>query len=920
MQKDGPKRFRPPEAFLRRANTKGSAAVKHIDNGETIDGKRLDPARYAKNCVVISCSAGAEADIVVSQRHGVWATTKKNTDNARAMWDAYLSAKTKTPPLLLFTSFVKDGLRPIYGIALMQGPPTQDIYEQVRTTPGEAEAVGTDADVDAREEVEEEERTYGPPWIEPGKYGDGFPVKWLIICPEGEARLPANYRISKAHDFSLAREVDAIAAINDLKNASMVGTDYLRDDAGLLIFERIREIREREAEDLGEGKRLRRTVEIGYAEAPLAPANTGKLPSLYERPDLVKIFGYDPPHIDYWDPTKNSFDVYVYDQDYYDTKTIGDSPDGEGPFDAYKFPFAPVLRLFGVTREGYSVCVHLRGFTPYFYIAAPDSFVDRMEYDRKAFTDAVLDVDHRDPKPGTPIHTVVTDRRNVALCTAMRDSMNKSLLKKLRFFEREKYGYPYSTYDKETNSWVNVGGLGMEPPCHRIELVRKETVKGWRPHLSWFLKVYMSTTHFVRPARELLESGSFVWLLNSKGAPADGVKAQSYGIFEANIMYVLRYMIDARLGGCSWITLPKDKYLRWEDPEKQNLSRCDIEVLARWNNPIVHEADDPAWSSHAPVRYIVFDIECGGRPNRFPVPDCDDGDPVICIAISVYREHEKKDLRKIGDVLFTWGSCAAIKETNVLCYYSRRSPNEMVRIKEDLSTRGSAYNRCGWNRMSDGTIAYWSPQDELAMLKQVFEFITKVARPQFMTGYNIDDFDLPYLIKRATHLGFPEFDSLGWIKASRAEIKTKIFESKARGKRELCDIQFPGLVPLDVLKDTLLRYKLRSYTLNAVATEFLKDASGNSNEVKADVPHQLISPLWRDTDESRKMVAYYCWKVRVCAFRVLSDLSHRTWISPLSSTRSSSSSSTRPSLLGWRASQSSGSWRAASRFGQCRFF
>lgn len=875
MEKKAPKRFRPPEAFLRKQEGHASNAVKNVDTGHSQEGKPLDPVRYAKNCVVISCIEGAESDIVISQRHNVWATTRNNTKIAREMWEAYLSAKTKTPPLLVFTSFVTDGNRPVHGIALMQGPPDPEAYIEAQTFAGEAakEASG-EAAVPSNQDDEEEQVSYGSPWTEPGKYGEGFAVRWLIKCTDESTRIFANYKISKARDFTPLREVDALAVINDLKNAASLGSDYLRDDAGLLIFERIREIREREAAEAGKSdgppKRHRKTATIEYCDGPGVvknpeEASDTKLSPLYGRPDLEKLFEREVPSRDYYDPNLNSFSAYIYDQDYYDAQTIGDSPDGEGPLDAYNFFHAPVLRLYGVTMEGFSVCVQLRGFVPYFHITAPDSFVDRMIYDRKAFTDAVLDADHQDPKAGTPIYQVATNPSNTALCTAMKDSINKSLLKKLKFFEKQKYGYPYSVFDKETGQWTNVGGKGVEPPCHRIELVRKETMKGWRPHLRWVLKVYMTSTHFVKHAREILESGTFVWLLNSKGEPADGVTAQKYQIFEANIPYVLRYMIDVRLGGCSWITLPKTKYLRWEDPEKHNISRCDIEVIARWNNPIIHDSEDPAWSHHAGVRYIAFDIECAGRAGRFPTADIDDGDPVICVALSVFREHEEKKYRKIGDVLFTWGSCAAIKETNLLCYYTRRSttPGAIERIREDLTSRSASHNRCGWSRLPDGTIAYWSPNDELTMLKQLFEFITKIARPQFLTGYNIDDFDLPYLIKRATYLGFPEFDSLGWIKSSRARINTKVFESKARGKRELCDIQLPGLVPVDVLKDVMLRWKLRSYTLNAVASHFLKDKDGNSNEVKADVPHQLIGPLWRDTDESRKMVAYYCWKVRL---------------------------------------------------------
>ena len=37
---------------------------------------------------------------------------------------------------------------------------------------------------------------------------------------------------------------------------------------------------------------------------------------------------------------------------------------------------AAILRMFGVTEDGHSVCVHVHGFEPYFYAKVPDSFAD----------------------------------------------------------------------------------------------------------------------------------------------------------------------------------------------------------------------------------------------------------------------------------------------------------------------------------------------------------------------------------------------------------------------------------------------------------------------------------------------------------------------------------------------------------------
>lgn len=34
----------------------------------------------------------------------------------------------------------------------------------------------------------------------------------------------------------------------------------------------------------------------------------------------------------------------------------------------------PIMRMFGVTKSGNSVCCHIHGFSPYFYASLPQTF------------------------------------------------------------------------------------------------------------------------------------------------------------------------------------------------------------------------------------------------------------------------------------------------------------------------------------------------------------------------------------------------------------------------------------------------------------------------------------------------------------------------------------------------------------------
>lgn len=37
----------------------------------------------------------------------------------------------------------------------------------------------------------------------------------------------------------------------------------------------------------------------------------------------------------------------------------------------------PVIRMFGITKTGNSVCCHIHGFSPYFYVSLPAEFTQQ---------------------------------------------------------------------------------------------------------------------------------------------------------------------------------------------------------------------------------------------------------------------------------------------------------------------------------------------------------------------------------------------------------------------------------------------------------------------------------------------------------------------------------------------------------------
>ena len=118
---------------------------------------------------------------------------------------------------------------------------------------------------------------------------------------------------------------------------------------------------------------------------------------------------------------------------------------------------------------------------------------------------------------------------------------------------------------------------------------------------------------------------------------------------------------------------------------------------------------------------------------------------------------------------------------------------------------------------------------------------------------NIQNFDFPYLIKRADHLRCKSFPFLGRVRDIRTIDKVSTLQSKQMGKRENHFTNTEGRVQFDLLQFLLREYKLRSYTLNAVSFHFLQ-------EQKEDVHHSTISDLQNGDEQTRRRLAIYCLK------------------------------------------------------------
>lgn len=344
----------------------------------------------------------------------------------------------------------------------------------------------------------------------------------------------------------------------------------------------------------------------------------------------------------------------------------------------------------------------------------------------------------------------------------------------------------------------------------KVEVTLRENIYGFQGNKkSWYLKITVADPKFIAKVRTILESGGSG--MNYKGLWSN---MDSGVLTFDNIQYLLRFMIDTGLAGMAWVEAKAGKYKLVSEQDK--LSNCQIEAIVDYRDMIAHPPNGD-WAKMAPLRVLSFDIECAGRQGIFPEPNVD---PVIQIANVVTRYGEEKPFIR-----------------NVFCL------NETSLI---VNTQVLEYTK------------------EETMLMAWQNFVEKVD-PDVIIGYNIANFDFPYLLDRAKHLKCHQFPYWTRLKAMKTEAKESSFSSKQMGNRETKATNTNGRIQLDLLQLVQRDHHLRSYTLNSVSYEFL-------GEQKEDVHHTMITELFNGTPDSRRRLAVYCLKDAYLPQRLMDKL------------------------------------------------
>ncbi|KAM0687236.1 DNA-directed DNA polymerase delta, partial [Conglomerata obtusa] len=342
---------------------------------------------------------------------------------------------------------------------------------------------------------------------------------------------------------------------------------------------------------------------------------------------------------------------------------------------------------------------------------------------------------------------------------------------------------------------TNFNDIYKKTKLLKVEKCQKQTILGYTNTKKTFLKLYFDNPTNFAGVKTFLESGMIVL-----------GKRYRFKIFESNVAFVMRFMIDYDITGMC--------YMRFKHHESIENVYC-YSIKANVNDLIVVKGESE-FNKLPKLKILSFDIECIGKGDAFPNAK---EDPVIQIGNTICYSNTEEVVQKD---IFCLKKCGLIPGANV---HSFENENDLL---------------LEWSK-------YFVRLD-----------------PDIITGYNIKNFDFPYLLERAEKLKLNEFSFLA-RKAKIVKAKDQFFSSRQIGSRASKDVEIDGRIIFDMFHVIRKDFNLRSYTLNSVSIHFL-------GEQKEDVPYSSMRMLQEGDEETRKRIATYCLKDTMLPLRLLFKL------------------------------------------------
>lgn len=436
------------------------------------------------------------------------------------------------------------------------------------------------------------------------------------------------------------------------------------------------------------------------------------------------------------------------------------------------------IRIFGVTQRGYSICANVFGFMPYFAVrwkdneARPEDIAAFKAWLENRLRQRLGSTDTKKRGLTEDIESDDNDTNNRTKRTKIEIEYDEGSGSNFRYSNFKQQQQQHATSYKKLHERVEKLVVGHE-------ICTGYGVNSFDPERHTFVKIYFAYPGLVRSARMLIE----------EEGPETPWKIPI--TYEADVDFVVRYMADNDYTGEMTLLAPPGSYRIITDGSEIR-TNTDIEITIDDHTTLQPIADgDPRYITMGKKVFMSLDGEMepfikGNRPEgRFPRPHLD---RVLQIGVVLWVEGMPDSERRF---VFCLG----------------RVSSEAIR------------------RNHPAAVVFWY-SSEAAMLSSFREFVV-ATDPDVLTGYNIENFDIPYLIERAETLAkqgateLKKFPYLGRVRYRRSRVKAAKFESRAHGRMDRKETNIDGRVQFDMLYICQKAYKLRSYKLEAISQKFL---------------------------------------------------------------------------------------------------
>lgn len=320
-------------------------------------------------------------------------------------------------------------------------------------------------------------------------------------------------------------------------------------------------------------------------------------------------------------------------------------------------------------------------------------------------------------------------------------------------------------------------------------------------------------------------------------------------VYEANIDFVLRYMVDMQMNPEEWWQL--DNVHACAIPPSERQSLCQLEYRVRLpdfvNEPIamqdarikkpplqLHRCAEPEYENKLGAKIVMStDFEMNSEDGTFPKAE---RDPIIQMT-AVFARHTDEGF----DAQKAWAN-----------YVFAIGATDALNIPENEGETYLIHFPYVGDGTPEGERSKCSQQNAERRMLLTYQSMVAACDPDVITSYNGNNFDFPYYTERGSILGLQGFPFLGRLTSERSTTKASTKSSKAYGQIDSHETSMSGRVQLDMLDVLRKARKFRSYKLGAVSAEIIGDQ-------KDDVSYHEI-PIFQKHSNGRRKIAIYCLK------------------------------------------------------------